>query len=61
MKQQNLEAANQHIRETLQMYVSELITDMEFARAMAEMYEAYKMHKPQMIDLIDPNTGLRYE
>ena len=57
MNQDDLNAFHGAICNLMQMWVDQLITDLELAKAMAKIFS------PALADfdgLIDPNTGLRY-
>jgi hypothetical protein len=61
MQQSNLDAVHQVIVEAVQMWASGLTTDNELCEALHGIHLGFAGHRNNMSELIDPNTGLRYE
>jgi hypothetical protein len=60
--QEHLQAVHEGMRDTVQMWVSGLITDREIADHFAKLSTNFqKLHDLDLLkDLLDPATGLRY-
>ena len=58
MTQENLDTLHQLVREIVQLWADNLITDLEFAAHMGDIVMAVDGADPS--GLLDPNTGLRY-
>lgn len=57
--QEHLEAVHNSIRDKTQLWVSGLITDLEYANALSLV--SIEFAKYEIAGLLDPATGLRYE
>ena len=57
-EQQTLDSTHEHMVEITQMWVDGLITDKEFSNSLARF--AAKYGYMDLVGLIDPATGLRY-
>ena len=60
LSQQNLVSTHEHIRSLVEQWINGLITDFELTGALARVSEAFDARKPELLGLIDPNTGLQY-
>lgn len=49
---------NTSLKEAVDMWINELITDVEFSSYVGEV--AAKLRTVKLVGMIDPNTGLRY-
>lgn len=60
--QDELNATHEEVMHYIQLYVSELITLPEFARAVSGAVEpkGVRMDEEALLDLVDPATGLRF-
>ena len=61
MQQSNLDAVHNLMADKVQLWASGLITDRELANALAILAEGFTAHAANIVGLIDPATGLRYQ